>query len=456
MLIGKFREKKFVVSITAISATLALVGCGDDSSTDDSAAGADCSVYQQYGDLKGKEVGIFASIVAPQSVSIVDSFKAFEKCTGAKINYEGITGFEDQLRVRVKGGNLPDLALIPQPGLVTDMVKTGKAKKASANVEKNVDEFFGADWKAYGTVDGTFYAAPFGANVKSYVWYSPSFFQEKGYQVPQTLDELTALTDKIATDNADGKVKPWCAGIAAEGATGWPITDWVEDMLLRTADADTYDKWVKHEIPFNDPKVTEAMDAAGAILKNDKYVNGGIGDVKTIATTTFQDGGLTVLDGSCAMHRQASFYGDLLPEGTTVGPEGDIWAFYLPAKDPAAGKPVLGGGEFLLAFSDRPEVQAVQAYLSSDVWANEKAKATKAGGWISANKKLDPNNLVTELDKQSVQILQDPEAVFRFDGSDMMPAAVGAGSFWKESTNWITGKSTKDTLDAIEKSWPKS
>ncbi|MGL4173049.1 MAG: ABC transporter substrate-binding protein [Actinomycetota bacterium] len=346
--------------------------------------------------------------------------------------------------------------MIPQPGLLAEMVKTGKAKKASANVEKNVDDFFGADWKTYGTVDGTFYAAPFGANVKSYVWYSPNFFKEKGYEVPRTLDELMTLTDKIAAANPDGKVKPWCAGIASDAATGWVITDWVEDMLLRTSDAETYDKWVKHDIPFNDPKIVAAMDAAAAILKNEKYVNGGIGDVKTIATTTFQDGGLPVLDGSCAMHRQASFYGDTLPKGTKIGPEGDIYAFYLPAKDPAVGKPVLGGGEFVLAFSDRPEVQATQAFLSSDTWANEKAKATTSGGWINANKKLDPNNLVNDLDKQSVQILQDQKGVFRFDASDMMPGAVGAGSFWKEGTSWITGKSTQDALNAIEKSWPKS
>ena len=162
--------------------------------------------------------------------------------------------------------------------------------------------------------------------------------------------------------------------------------------------------------------------------------------MKSIATTAFQDGGLPILEGECGMHRQASFYANQWPEGTEVAEDGDVFAFYLPPTTTSNGKPVLGGGEFVAAFADRPEVQAVQTYLSSDVWANEKAKATLGGGWVSANKGLDVANLASPIDKLSVEILQDPEAVFRFDGSDLMPAAVGAGSFWKEMTDWITGE----------------
>ena len=234
------------------------------------------------------------------------------------------------------------------------------------------------------------------------------------------------------------------------------MTDWLEDAILRDDGPDFYDQWVKHEVPFNDPKVAASLDRVGNILKNDKYVNAGIGDVKSIATTTFQDGGLPVASGKCAMHRQASFYANFWPKGTKVEEGGDIYAFYLPPTNTDNGKPVLGGGEFIAAFSDSPEVQAFQTYLSSDVWANEKAKATPTGGWVTANTGLDVNNLVSPIDKLSAQTFQDPDAVFRFDGSDQMPGAVGSGSFWKEMTAWITGESTKDALDKIEASWPAS
>ncbi len=420
-------------------------------------AAGDCTAYAQYGDLTGKTVTVFTSIASDaEAQPHKDSYKPFEACTHATIKYEGSGKFEEQLRVRIKAGNAPDIAYIPQPGLLASIVAEfpGKVVPAGELANKNVDSYYEASWKSYGTVDGKFYAVPVGANVKSFVWYSPKAFADKGYAVPTTWDELIALSDKIVADNPSGEVKPWCAGIESDVATGWPATDWVEDMMLRVNGPDVYDQWVDHTIAFNDPKVVAAIDKAGSILKNEKYVNGGFGDVKTIASTSFKTAGDPILDGTCYMHRQASFYQANWPKGTTVGEDGDVWAFYLPSMS-ADSKPVLGGGEFAAAFSDRPEVQAFQAYLASPEWSNAKADATPNGGWLSANKKLDVNKLVKPVDKLSYQILSDPKAVFRFDGSDLMPAAVGTGSFWKQMTAWIApGKSSQDAADAIEKTWP--
>ena len=443
-----------LVGAVGLSLTLAACGGGSDADSADATGGAasgDCAAYTQYGDLKGKTVTVYTGIVTPEDTPQIDSYKPFEKCTGATIKYEGDKSFEAQVLVRAKAGNPPDIAYVPQPGLLKQLVATGKVVEAPAETAANVDEFWGEDWKAYGTVDGKFYAAPLGANVKSLVWYSPSEFKDKGYTVPTTLDELKALSDKIA---AAGDTKPWCAGIGSGEATGWPVTDWVEDFMLRLSGPDAYDKWVNHEIPFNAPEVTAALDGAGAYLKNPAYVNGGLGDVKSIASTPFQEGGLPILDAACSLHRQASFYAANWPEGTTVAEDGDVFAFYLPGKD-ATTKPVLGGGEFVTAFADRPEVKAFQTYLSTDTWANNKVASSPAGGWVSANSGMDATKLTSPIDKLAASILQDPNAVFRFDGSDLMPAAVGANSFWKQSTSWITGQSTKDTLDKIEASWPK-
>lgn len=392
--------------------------------------------------------------MAPEDQPHIDSYKPFEECTGAKVKYEGSKEFEAQLLVKVKGGNAPDIAFIPQPGLLNTLVKeTGKVVEAPAETAANVDKHWEKSWKEYGSVDGKFYAAPLGANVKSFVWYSPKMFKDKGYEVPKTWDEMMKLTEKIAAE--DTNAKPWCAGFGSGDATGWPGTDWLEDLMLRTAGPETYDKWLKHEIPFNDPQVETAMDKMGAILKDPKYVNGGFGDVKSIATTTFQDGGQPILQNKCYMHRQASFYAANWPQGTKVAEDGDVFAFYLPTVDESKGRPVLGGGEFVAAFSDRPEVKAFQTYLSSPEWANAKAKATPGGGWVSANKGLDVNNLKSPIDKLSYETLADEKAVFRFDGSDLMPAAVGSGTFWKGMTNWITGADTKSQLKMIEDSWPK-
>ena len=444
-------------SIVAVSLSVAACGSSDDGGDTNADAGAkstiDCAPYKTFGELKGKEVSVYTSITAPEDAPHIASYKPFEDCTGIKIKYEGSKEFEAQLPVRVKGGNAPDIAYLPQPGLLKTMVETGKVIPAPPETVANVDKNM-PDWKNYGTVDGKFYAAALGANVKSFVWYSPSTFKDKGYEIPKTWDELMALTEKIANDDPDSK--PWCAGIESGDATGWPATDWVEDVMLRTAGADVYDKWTNHEIPFNDPQVATALAEVGKILKNPKYVNGGVGDVKTIASTSFQDAGLPILDnGGCYMHRQASFYAANFPEGTKVAEDGDVWAFYLPAKDETT-KPVLGGGEFVAAFADRPEVKAFQTYLSSVEWANERAKTCGSGGCVTANKNADPTLLKNAVDKLSAEILTDKSATFRFDASDLMPGAVGSGTFWKGMTNWITGQDDKTTLDYIENSWPKS
>ena len=446
------RSRWLVAAAGAASFALVLSGCSSDSeeATDGgSAAATDCAAYEAYGDLTGKTVNVYASILSPELEMYEAAYVPFEECTGASIVFEGSAEFEAQLKVREKAGNPPDIALIPQPGLLATMVATGSVKEPTAGTVANVDANWTPDWKAYGTVDGTFYAPPNSSNLKSLVWYSPSMFADNGWTIPTTWDELKTLTDTIVTSGVVDK--PWCAGIGSGDATGWPLTDWVEDVMLRLHGPEVYDQWVNHEIPFNDPKVAAALDEVGYFMKNEAYVNGGYGDVKSIASTTFQDGGLTILDGTCALHRQAQFYGGQWPEGTNIAEDGDVFAFYLPAADPAT-KPVLGGGEFITAFSDRPEVLAAQEWMSTADYAN--SLAANSVGLASANMNADPT-LFKGIAAVAQQAFVDPGSQFRFDGSDAMPSAVGAGTFWTGMTEWITGKSTQDTLDFIEESWPE-
>jgi alpha-glucoside transport system substrate-binding protein len=430
---------------------LGLAACGTGDDNGDKGSEAQKSVKpgcEAFADYKGSGVvTVYTSIRDQEADDYVESFKQFEDCTGIDVQWEGSGEFEAQLNVKVAGGNAPDVAYIPQPGLLQRFAKQGKLIETKGKIADNVDNYYGEDWKNYATVDGKFYGAPNSANVKSLVWYSPSMFQKNGWEVPKTWDEMIALSDKIAATG----IKPWCAGIESGDATGWPATDWMEDVMLRTAGPEDYDKWVNHDIPFNDPKVVNAANRVASILKNPKYVNGGFGDVRSIATTAFGDAGLPILTGKCGLHRQANFYSTFWGKGKTIAPNGDVFAFYFP---PISGdaKPVLGGGEFVVAFRDAPEVESFREYVSSPEYVNHRAKI---GPFTSANKELDVNNVIGDIGKLTVQILQDPQATFRFDGSDMMPAAVGTGTFWKGMTAWINGEDTKKVLDTIEASWPK-
>lgn len=453
----KTPTKRRAASIAAVAAlTMVLSACGGGSGKDDgdTAGGADCGAFADYGTFEGDKVSILSSIRDVEADQLDESWADFEECTGINIEHNGIGEFEEQVVVQAEGGNAPDIAIFPQPGLLARMVDDGYIVAAPEQVEKNVDEGWSEDWKAYGTVDDTFYAAPLMSSVKSFVWYSPAMFEEGGYEVPTTLDELMALTEQIAADTADDPtIQPWCAGIESGGATGWPATDWVEDFVLRTAGPEVYDQWVAHEIPFNDPQIVEAIDAVGAYLLNPDFVNGGIGDVRSIATTSFNDGGLPILDGTCYMYRMASFYEAQWPKDTNVAEDGDVFAFALPGEG-ADQVPLLAGGEFVGAFNDNEATQAVQAYLSSSHWANSRVKI---GGVSSANLGVDLENAGSPILRLAMELLQDENATVRFDGSDLMPSEVGAGEFWTQMTAWIDGTvDTQGAADKIEAAWPSN
>ena len=451
------------LAAAAIVASLVIVACGGDdedttegtdasSETTAAAGGTETTAAEGGSDttaasgekpFDGTTVTIMSSIRDVEAERLETAWASFEEETGIDIVHEGTATFEDDLKLRVDGGDAPDLAFIPQPGLLNTLATDGKVVPL-ADLADDVAANNGESWVGYGTVDGTFYAPPFGANIKSLVWYSPEAFATAGYEIPTTWQELLDLSQKIVDDGG----VPWCVGAESGGSTGWVLTDWVEDVMLRTAGPDVYDQWVNHEIPFNDPAVAAALEQVGAIVKNDDFVLNGS---QSIPSTSFQEGGLPLLDGECFMHRQANFYGNQWPEGTTKGPDGQVNTFFLPMVNADDPKAMLGGGELIGAFSDRPEVAAVAAYLTSADYANQRLAL---GNWLTPNKPADISLVTDPLELQFATLLAESD-VFRFDGSDLMPGPVGAGSFWSEMVEWVVGsQDTATTLDNIEASWP--
>ena len=427
------------IAMAAI-AGLALAGCsgGPGSTTDDAGAEGDgvVTVYSTIADFEAEQ--------------LEKSWADWETENDIDIQYESSKEFESQISIRAQGGNPPDIGIFPQPGLLADLASRGFIKEAPAAVEANVDEYWSADWKAYGTVDDVFYGAPFKANLKGFIWYSPTKFAEWGVDVPETWDDLLALTQTIQETTG---APPWCAGFGSGDATGWPGTDWVEDLVLRQAGPDVYDQWVANEVPFTDPAIAEAFDSVGEILLNPDYVNAGLGDVKSINSVPFGDVAAPIVDGTCALTHQASFFDGFLGDaGGNVGPDADIWAFMTPSIE-AGGQAVVGGGEIVGAFADDVDTQAVQEYLSSPEWANS---LVSLGGGISANNGVDPDLVDSPILAESIRILQDPDTTFRFDASDLMPGAVGSGTFFKGIVSWVNGTPTSEVLTSIEAGWPSS
>ena len=449
------------LKLAAVPVALSLVAaaCGSD---DDSGSGeSDTETTDAAGGGEGGTEdfgGATVTITGPERddpsiAAINDTLNAWGETVGVTVEYTGDADWEANINTQVEGGNPPDISFFPQPGKLADFSRAGSVVALSDETNAVVDEFWSDDFQIYGNVDGTQYGIPAKTDLKSLVWYQPAAFEEAGYEIPETFDEFTALVDEMA---AAGGPKPLCVGIESGQATGWPFTDWVEEMVLRQGGGDVYDQWVSNELPFDDPQIVTAMQTVIDLWSEDNvFASGG-----TITATAFQDNGQPLVDGQCFMHRQANFFAGLFPEGTTFADPEDPTAvdvFYFP--DINGDRPVLTAGIFAAAFNDDPATMAVMEYIATAEYAETRQRIQSEfvgglSGYLSAAQGQDPS-VYTPLEQGFLDILLSSE-LSRFDGSDLMPADVGAGTFWSEGTSLVNGDITAEEAGAtIEASWPE-
>ena len=396
-------------------------------------------------DSDKKQVTILGVIIGEQQTKLEQALAPFTEQTGIEIVYEGTDTFATTLPIRVDSGNPPDLAMFPQPGLMADFAREGKL--ISLNDFMSAEELQSAysdSWVDLGSVENNPYGVWYRASVKSLVWYNPKVFQQNNYEIPQTWAEMLEFSNKLA---AEGKT-PWCLGMESGDATGWVGTDWVEDIMLRTAGTETYDQWISHQIPFNDPQVKTAFTTFGEIALNEKLVYGGkVGVLSTPFGDSIQ--GLFGDNPNCYLHRQANFITSFLSEN--INPTEDLAIFPLPQINPEQGLPILVSGDVFAMFNDTPEARELMKYLASEV---PHEIAAGLGGYLSPRSNIAVELYPDELTKQQAQILNEAE-VIRFDGSDMMPGAVGTGTFWSGIVDYVGGENLDRVLENIESSWPE-
>ncbi len=404
-------------------------------------------------DLGGEQVTVFGPWLGPDQAAIEIVLAYFAEAANADVRYVGSDSFEQQIVIDAEAGSAPNVAVFPQPGLAADMAKRGfLAPIADGASDWMVENYAaGQSWVDLGTYtdkDGNdhFFAFPFKADVKSLVWYVPENFDDAGYEVPTTMEDLKALTEQIVADGGT----PWCIGLGSGGATGWPATDWVEDLMLRTQTPETYDKWVTNELPFNSPEVVGAIEEFGYFIA-DGRVAGGTG---AVASTDFRDSPKGLFDSppQCYMHHQASFIPAFFPEGTVVGADGDANFFYFPAyADKDLGSPVLGAGTLFAITKDSPAAQALITFLQTPI-AHEVWMAQPDQGFLTPLTTANAATYSNDTKRALGEILTNA-TTFRFDGSDLMPGGVGAGSFWTGMVDYAGGKSAQEVADAIQASW---
>jgi alpha-glucoside transport system substrate-binding protein len=402
-------------------------------------------------DLKGETLTIFGPWRGDDETHVQVVLEYFREATGADVKYSSSENYEQQVVIDTQAGSPANISVLPQPGLIADLASKGLLAPLTDADKAWMVENYGAgqSWVDIGTSkdkDGKpqFLGFSYKTDVKSLVWYSPENFADAGYEVPKTMEELIALSDKIVADGG----KPWCIGLGSGGATGWPATDWIEDIMLRTQSPEVYDKWVTNEVKFNDPAVTGALDIFGSFAKNDAYVDGGAAGV---ASTDFRDSpkGLFSTPPKCYMHHQASFIPSFFPEGTKMGEDADFFYFPTYASKPELGKPVLGAGTLFTITSDSKAARAfidfLKLPLAHELWMAD-------GGFLTPLKSANPAAYANDAARKQGEIMATA-STFRFDGSDLMPGKIGAGAFWTGMVDFVGGKSSADTGAEIQKAW---
>ena len=403
------------------------------------------------GEFAGAEVVVDGLFTKPDDTRFAESMAAFEEATGITVDYVGDREFWARIQIRVDAADPPDIADFPTLRLLATFAREGRIVDPTTWIPGDwLKQQYNQSWLDMATMPGPD-GQPMSAGVwhrfngKSLVWYPKDDWDAAGYEIPGTWDELMALTQQIADDGDTA----WCVGIESGAATGWIATDWTEEMMLRTASLADYDAWVAGDLPFSSPQLKKAIQTWSEVWFDDDYVYGGR---DSIVSTFFGDAPSPMFEDppKCWLHRQGSFVPGFFPEGAELGVDYDF--FYLPPVDERYGKPFLIAGDIMSMFNDRPEVRALMEYLTTrqsvSGWLWD-------GGALAAHQTARPDMYGAALERRIAELVADATS-FRFDGSDLMPGEVGAGSFWKGMTDYVSGAADLDTvLLEIDESWPR-
>jgi alpha-glucoside transport system substrate-binding protein len=434
------RRPTFVKTVAAVGAAALLTsGCLRQADTGSGGTGNTSKTIEIMLGFTGDQFDAFKGTVDP-----------YAKSQGITINWAPSTNFNQLINTRVQGNNLPDIAMFPQPGILKDLAAKGKLTPLNDVLDlPRLQTSMTAGTLDAGTVNGKLYGLLVSMNVKSLVFYPKRAFTDAGYTIPKSIPELLALTEKI---RSSGKT-PWCLGVESGAATGWPATDWIEDLILHQQGIDKYNHWVTHQIKFESPEVKLAADTFAQVAFTPGNVLGGR---KSIASNNFGTAANPMFKSppGCFMYKQGNFVAAKggFPDNVIADIDNKVGVFGFPPATAGGDNPVLGGGDLAGLFSSNNEsAKTILRYMSTKTFGESDAKL---GNYISPHRDFDQSNYPNQVVKDVANVAYKSTA-FAFDGSDQMPGAVGSGSFWKDMTSWISGQQSEDgALQGIDESWP--
>jgi len=433
------KRKTHVLPLLAAVLALAVAGCGSDSDESDSSGEVNEDVSGEVsvsGVWTGEEAKSFEAVLA--------GFE--EQYPEVSTSYDA-AGDElpTVLATAVKGGNPPDLAAIPQPGLIRDFYDQGELQPLDF-AEDSIRENYTDGVVEVSTFDDQVYGVLFKAANKSTVWYNVGLYETAGVEPPETFDEFLANAETLRASGT----KAYSFGADA----GWPLTDLFENIYLRQAGPEMYDQLAAHEISWTDQSVKDALETMAEVIgDSDNLVGGTSGalqtDFPTSVNNAFKDDpeGATVIEGD--------FVAGEIAASTPAKAVTDYDVFDFPSID-GSEPAVVGGGDTIVMFTDTPASEALVSYLATpeaaEIWAEK-------GGFSSANQNLDTSVYPDELTQKTASALAEAET-FRFDLSDLQPAGFGATvgeGMWQILTDFLENPEDVDgTAERLEQEAKKA
>lgn len=390
------------------------------------------------GDFAGKTLTVAAAWSGAEQKNFEAVLKKFSDDTGATVNY---TSFGDNgptfLQGQLEGGTPPNVAVIGQPALLQSLAAAGDIKALNDKVQSAVGDNYSPSWVDLGSVDDTLYGVWFKAANKSTVWYNADIYDEAGAEVPKDWDGFLEQLQLIKDAGY--------SGLSVGADVGWPLTDWFENVYLRTAGPEKYDQLTNHEIPWTDPSVQTALEALAKVWSSPALQPGG-------AQRTFPESVTAVFGANPeagTVYEGDFVAGNITEDGNSVVGENALF-YDFPSID-GSSPAVVGGGDVAVQFTDDDATNALMEYLASpaaaEVWV-------PLGGLTSPNENVDTSLYPDDTSRQIAEALTGAES-FRFDMSDLTPSAFGGTpgqGFWQIMIDFYTDPSdVQGTMEALEK-----
>jgi alpha-glucoside transport system substrate-binding protein len=424
-------KRRFILLALLIGVLAFLAaGCGGD---DNEASGTGATTGEGAAANVSGNISVLAVWTGAEGQNfqaVLDGFT--EKYPDVKVTYKSAKEPATVLSTAVEGGNPPDIAALPQPGFMTDFAQRGALKPITFATDA-IKEGFSQSWLDLGTVDGTLYGLFFKGANKSTVWYNVHSFEDAGVEPAANWDDFLAAGDTLAQSG----VTPYSIG----AADGWTLTDLFENIYLRSAGPEKYDQLTKHEIPWTDPSVTEALTQMGKLVQSDMIAGGTSSALQTDFPTSVTQ--VYAVPPKAAQVLEGDFVGGVITSETKAKPETDFNVFAFPEINDS-GPVVMGGGDVMVMFKDNDAAKALISYLATpeaaEIWAAK-------GGFSSPNKNVDPNVYPDPITKKTATDLANAD-VFRFDMSDLMPGAFGSDALFTLLQDFV--KNPND-VEAIQK-----